>query len=175
MHLKPQMPSSMLTKLLRTEKDHERNYKGGARGGRDQFDWDSVKEVSYKNRECYLGYSSKIGYQDKAGKWKRNDWYKAAPAPEAKTSDERRRELKRQEQEAMDVALGLKRTEMEDPKVKPLTGKSVEVFSKRIKHSERDLESETAGLGFRAEPKRFREPSKADLGRNDFELPEKKG
>jgi hypothetical protein len=32
--------------------------------------------MSYKDRECYLGITSKIGYLDKGGKWKKPDWYK---------------------------------------------------------------------------------------------------
>ena len=31
--------------------------------------------MSYKDRECYLGASSKVGFLDKGGKWRRKDWY----------------------------------------------------------------------------------------------------
>ena len=31
--------------------------------------------MSYKDRECYLGASSKLGFLDKGGKWRRKDWY----------------------------------------------------------------------------------------------------
>ena len=94
MHLKPQMPSSLATKVLRNEKDHERNYKGGTRGGKDLFDWEKVKDVSYKNRECFLGYTTKIGFLDKAGKWRRNDWYKDVDRPQGKTDDVKRLEIR---------------------------------------------------------------------------------
>lgn len=31
--------------------------------------------MSYKDREQYLGYSTKIGYLDKGGKWRKKDWW----------------------------------------------------------------------------------------------------
>lgn len=31
--------------------------------------------MSYKDRECYLGASNKVGFLDKGGKWRRKDWY----------------------------------------------------------------------------------------------------
>ena len=31
--------------------------RGGNRGGHDQFEWENVKLMSYKDRECYLGAS----------------------------------------------------------------------------------------------------------------------
>jgi hypothetical protein len=47
----------------------------GVRGGRDQFNWNDLKTMDYKNREQYLGFSAKIGYLDKGGKWRNKDWY----------------------------------------------------------------------------------------------------
>jgi len=49
--------------------------RGGNRGGQDQFKWDNVKLMSYKDRECYLGASQTLGFLDKGGKWRRRDWY----------------------------------------------------------------------------------------------------
>jgi hypothetical protein len=37
------------------------------KGGTPDFDWNGVRNMSYKDRECYLGYTSKIGYLDKGG------------------------------------------------------------------------------------------------------------
>ena len=31
--------------------------------------------MSYKDREQYLGFSDKLGYLDKGGKWRRKDWW----------------------------------------------------------------------------------------------------
>ena len=49
--------------------------RGGNRGGHDQFEWDNVKLMSYKDRECYLGASQTLGFLDKGGKWRKRDWY----------------------------------------------------------------------------------------------------
>jgi hypothetical protein len=31
--------------------------------------------MSYKDREQYLGFSEKLGYLDKGGKWRKKDWW----------------------------------------------------------------------------------------------------
>ena len=31
--------------------------------------------MSYKDREQYLGFSQKLGYLDKGGKWRKKDWW----------------------------------------------------------------------------------------------------
>lgn len=76
MHLKPKAPASMLTKLLRKDRDNGKEIRGGNRGGKDQFKWEEVRSMSYKDRECYLGYTAKIGFLDKGGKWRKGDWFK---------------------------------------------------------------------------------------------------
>ena len=50
--------------------------RGGNRGGWDQFKWDDVRLMSYKDREQYLGFSEKLGYLDKGGKWRKKDWWR---------------------------------------------------------------------------------------------------
>ena len=98
MHLKPDMPVSKLTKILRNEKDYEREHRGGTRGGANLFKWEDLKKMKYKERECYLGYTSKLGYLDKGGQWKKNDFYKSTTDPifkdksleEAKKADKER-------------------------------------------------------------------------------------
>ena len=47
----------------------------GNRGGRDLFSWEDVRLVSYKDREMYLGHTSKLGFLDKGGKWRKRDWW----------------------------------------------------------------------------------------------------
>ena len=49
--------------------------RGGNRGGQDQFKWDDVRLMSYKDRECYLGASERLGYLDKGGKWRSKNWW----------------------------------------------------------------------------------------------------
>ena len=49
--------------------------KGGSRGGADQFKWDDLQQMNYKDREQYLGFSQQLGYLDKGGKWRKKDWW----------------------------------------------------------------------------------------------------
>ena len=49
--------------------------RGGCRGGQGLFDFDSVKGMNWKDREMYLGYTEKVGYLDKGGKWRKKDWF----------------------------------------------------------------------------------------------------
>ena len=170
MHLKPQMPSSLLTKVLRREKDHERNYQGGSRCVTESFNWETVKDISYKNRDCYLGYTAKIGYLDKAGKWKKNDWYKSVNRPEGSVDQKRKEEIKKQEQEAMDVALGLKRADLEDVKLSKLNKNQAQIFNKRIKESTGDSKPETLGLGYKTAETQIKSQKQFDLSKNKFKL-----
>jgi len=39
---------------------HQNRVRGGARGGQDQFKWDQVKDMAFKDRECYLGASTQV-------------------------------------------------------------------------------------------------------------------
>lgn len=39
------------------------------------FEWQSVREMPYRDREMYLGNSAVIGVLDKGGKWRKRDWY----------------------------------------------------------------------------------------------------
>jgi len=45
--------------------------------------------MTYKERESYLGYSTKIGYLDKGGKWRKKNWYMDS---KDKTADQKERE-----------------------------------------------------------------------------------
>ena len=76
--------------------------RGGNRGGHDQFEWENVKLMSYKDRECYLGASQTLGYLDKGGKWRRRDWYAQSTMAGKggdKSAQEQRREKLRAEVE----------------------------------------------------------------------------
>ena len=55
MHLKPKAPSSMISKMIQWDRDNDKNVRSGARGGRDQFDWENIRYLPYKERSCYLG------------------------------------------------------------------------------------------------------------------------
>ena len=74
--------------------------RGGNRGGHDQFEWENVKLMSYKDRECYLGASQTLGYLDKGGKWRRRDWYaQGKKEGDAASQNEARKEQLRMEVE----------------------------------------------------------------------------
>ena len=82
--------------------------RGGNRGGHDQFEWENVKLMSYKDRECYLGASQTLGYLDKGGKWRRRDWYAQGKDSNKKDQEEARKdklkaevELKKAEEKAL--------------------------------------------------------------------------
>ena len=82
--------------------------RGGVRGGKDQFTWESVK--TDKDRECYLGHS----LMAPVGRWQQGKdiiWYAnenatdAAARKKQETSDEFRR-AKEVEEQALMAALG---------------------------------------------------------------------
>lgn len=54
---------------------NENSIRKGNRGGKENFNWEDVRLLNYKDRECYLGISDKIGYLDKGYMWKKNDWW----------------------------------------------------------------------------------------------------
>lgn len=83
--------------------------RGGVRGGQDQFKWDNVKLMSYKDRECYLGSSSKLGFLDKGGKWRHRDWYAHVKDTDAvKSREDELKQIKLEEKAMMNFRLGIK-------------------------------------------------------------------
>lgn len=79
----------------------------GCRGGREQFKWDSLKEQEFKDREQYLGVSTKVGLMGKFGRYQVNDWY-ARKRDTAASIEEERGAVQKYEEELMQEALGLK-------------------------------------------------------------------
>ena len=77
----------------------------GNRGGRDLFSWEDVRLVSYKDREMYLGHTSKLGFLDKGGKWRKRDWW-ASGKLRSTTMDELRK-VQDEDTRRMNIALGL--------------------------------------------------------------------
>jgi len=74
--------------------------RAGARGGRDQFQWDDVQQMSYKDREQYLGFSTKIGYLDKGGQWRKKDWWTGVEKEGDKEAQLRQEQLRSEKLEA---------------------------------------------------------------------------
>ena len=70
--------------------------RGGPRGGWDQFKWDDVRLMSYKDREQYLGFSEKLGYLDKGGKWRKKDWWTDEQKDLSQLTEKEREERKRE-------------------------------------------------------------------------------
>eukprot|EP00930_Biecheleria_cincta_P034463 TRINITY_DN23820_c0_g1_i1.p1 TRINITY_DN23820_c0_g1~~TRINITY_DN23820_c0_g1_i1.p1 ORF type:complete len:299 (-),score=103.32 TRINITY_DN23820_c0_g1_i1:376-1272(-) len=87
--------------------DVKMRIKEGCRGGREQFTWNSIKEQDFKDRECYLGQSAKVGTMGKFGKYYVHDWY-ARKRDTADSISEERSSVQAYEEELMQEALGLK-------------------------------------------------------------------
>lgn len=82
----------------------------GVRGGQEQFKWDSLKSMSSKQREHYLGYTTKLGYNGKMGEFQKNDWWrtkKSESSAQSNLSNEKQA-AKDLEKQLMDEALGIK-------------------------------------------------------------------
>ena len=63
------------------------------------FHWEDVQQMSWKDREQYLGFSDKLGYLDKGGKWRKKDWWtsKDAQSKDGKISREEQLRLEREQ------------------------------------------------------------------------------
>ncbi len=53
--------------------------------------------MSYKDREQYLGFSEKLGYLDKGGKWRKKDWWTDMEQKDLSKLSEREREERKRE------------------------------------------------------------------------------
>eukprot|EP00397_Hematodinium_sp_SG-2012_P061917 GEMP01082750.1.p1 GENE.GEMP01082750.1~~GEMP01082750.1.p1 ORF type:complete len:269 (+),score=116.14 GEMP01082750.1:169-975(+) len=134
---------------------HQNRIREGTRGGREEFKWDQVKELDYKDRECYLGASTKIGMMGKLGRWNEQDWY--AKQREKTTSiDEERIAVRKFEEELMQEALGLKPKKLLLAKQQMTPEQMKEYFKEqkkqakeeRVKEEEGTSSGAVQGLGF---------------------------
>ena len=114
---------------------------GGARGGRDQFKWDDVKED--KHRENYLGHSQ---FASK-GRWQNGKdlgWYARGKKDEHLDElKEERRRIKEQEEDMMRVRLGLAPLKRKEATEVRLDQHEV----KALLQGKRDVENESAEKG----------------------------
>ncbi|KAH0488785.1 MAG: hypothetical protein KVP17_000955 [Porospora cf. gigantea B] len=78
----------------------------GARGGLEQFKWDSIKDASMNERESYLGQSLRIGMLGRFGRYHKNDWWWKGRGDQAAGSE--RGQLKDFEAELLEEAIGSK-------------------------------------------------------------------
>merc|ERR1719335_1638417 len=79
----------------------------GCRGGSEQFTWNSIKDQEFKDREQYLGVSTKVGLMGKFGKYYVHDWYNRK-RDTTESIESERSAVKAYEDELMQEALGLK-------------------------------------------------------------------
>ena len=128
------------------------------KGGTKDFNWNDVRYMSYKDRESYLGYTVKIGFLDKGGKWRKRDWWKNSNKKRNKdlssiTQDPEFIRQKEKDERRMRIALGLeeKEEEFELPK---MTGEDARYLTQKIKaEAEQEWEDEQVekmpGLGMK--------------------------
>eukprot|EP00918_Siedleckia_nematoides_P076267 GHVU01166727.1.p1 GENE.GHVU01166727.1~~GHVU01166727.1.p1 ORF type:complete len:213 (+),score=43.81 GHVU01166727.1:205-843(+) len=78
----------------------------GNRGGLDLFKWNSVKNQSWKDRECYLGHSVKVGMQGKFGRYGKNDWWSNSRGDAFGNLQQEQDKVRQYEEELFKEALG---------------------------------------------------------------------
>lgn len=146
------------TAVFRPHKDkpqQSENFGDATKGGNTQFNWNSVKDMSYKDRECFLGYTTKIGVLDKGGKWKKRDWWGTLDDGQGPSADEIKR-AKEEDARRIRVGLGLE-VDTRHSDIPTMDAEKVRELTKKIKEeatAEAQEEQETAefnyGLGFKA-------------------------
>lgn len=94
--------------------------RGGVRGGKDQFSWDSLKNKPHRERAQYLGYSEKLGTAGRFGAYDRNDWWRTGSSGSTtiEIAQAERNAVKMMEERVMNEALGIR------PKITPLASSS---------------------------------------------------
>ena len=89
---------------------NESSIRGGNRGGQGTFNWDDVRLKNYKDRDGYLGGSTKLGYLDRGHKWKNNDWWMKESNTPIKITDNELNDLKNE----IEKVKQLERNEMDN-------------------------------------------------------------
>ncbi|EGR27065.1 multiple myeloma tumor-associated, putative [Ichthyophthirius multifiliis] len=136
----------------------------GVRGGRDQFKWDNVRQMTHKDREQYLGQTLKIGFLDKGGKWRKKDWYLKSKGQQQNEIDE----IQSQDQKRIRIALGLEKedknkilTEQEQKELLNQINFGVK-NSQNLEGQDDEEENEQQGIGFKT--------NVADLQQKKFDI-----
>lgn len=92
----------------------DKNIRPGIRGGKDKFNWDLVKDMKTKDRDCFLGVSEKLGHRNLGFKWTKNDYISKNLNKSKLTDEDLKRieaeikEVKNKEKEALDNIFGTK-------------------------------------------------------------------
>jgi len=101
----------------------EENVRPGNRGGRANFKWEDIRLLNYKERECYIGATPKLGFLDKGGKWRKRDWWVTQDLfkrENKKKLQNERDAIKREEERLMNESLGIT-VKTKDDKLEKLT------------------------------------------------------
>ena len=63
--------------------------------------------MPYKDRECYLGSSTSLGYLDKGGRWRKKDWWTRLSDEKPSRQDlaEERKKAKEEDEQRLKAAL----------------------------------------------------------------------
>ncbi|CAF3560174.1 unnamed protein product [Rotaria socialis] len=115
------------------------SHQGGARGGKDQFNWNSVK--SDKDRECYLGHS----VMAPTGRWQEGKdltWYAKNREQEQQIKSAEFRAAKKIEEDALMTALGIKVMPPPPPPPPPSTFSTSTQHKSSIKRETTSIKNE---------------------------------
>lgn len=127
------------------------------KGGTKDFNWQGVKNMSYRDRESYLGSTVRIGFLEKGARWNKSDWWLHGKNQnhESKTgiNDEIQKQ-KAEDEKMMRIALGLEERE-EEYNLPKMTAEEAKYMTDKMKM---DAEEEgpddhreiLPGLGYKA-------------------------
>ena len=139
---------------LNKDNDRKNPPKQLMKGGTIDFNWESVRNMNYKDRECHLGYTVKLGHLDKGGKWKKSDWW-TKDNEEKEFSQEVSNEImlaKAEDERRMNIALGLVDVEEEFVLPKQSGGEARELTKKiqleATQEETGDYYEKVGGIGF---------------------------
>lgn len=125
------------------------------KGGTKDFNWQGVKNMSYRDRESYLGYTVKIGYLEKGAKWNKSDWWVEGKGNSGPlTAEEEIQMQKEKDEKMMRIALGLEERE-EEFELPKMTAEEAKFMTDKMKmEADEELPDETRdivpGLGYKA-------------------------
>lgn len=125
------------------------------KGGTKDFNWQGVKNMSYRDRESYLGYTVKIGNLDKGARWNKGDWWIHGKDKGQSSNIKDEIELQKEKDEKMmRIALGLEERE-EEYELPKMTAEEAKYVTDKMKMEAEeegpdDHREILPGLGYKA-------------------------